>query len=60
MQHGYCPECDSELKFHNELEVGERLNCQVCRAYLIVVGVHPVELDWVYLDDQIKVGDEEV
>lgn len=56
---GSCPECDADIQVAEEIENGARLRCPVCRAYLIVVGTGPVELDWVYIEDQLKLGDEE-
>jgi lysine biosynthesis protein LysW len=56
---GSCPECDADIQVAEDVEKGERLRCPVCRAYLIVVGTRPVELDWVYLEDQLKLGDQE-
>lgn len=60
MLDGFCPECDSLIIFRDEPQTGNRINCPTCEAYLFVVGLHPIELDWVYLDDQIKLGDGEI
>lgn len=59
MPKGYCPECDSDINFHEEPQLDERFYCPTCNAYLVVIGLHPIEVDWVYIDDQIKLGDAE-
>lgn len=59
MLNGYCPECDSLIIFRDEPQEGNRLNCPICDAYLFVVGLHPIKLESVYIDDQIKHGDGE-
>jgi lysine biosynthesis protein LysW len=56
---GSCPECDADIELSESIEIGERLRCPVCQAYLIVIGTGPIELDWVYVEDQLKLGDQE-
>jgi lysine biosynthesis protein LysW len=57
---GFCPECDANIEFSSDADLGERLRCQVCQAYLVVIGTQPIELDWVYIEDQLRVGGQEV
>ncbi|MEF8869076.1 MAG: lysine biosynthesis protein LysW [Haloarculaceae archaeon] len=40
-----CIECGAELTLHEDLEVGEIVDCGTCGAELEVVGVDPVELE---------------
>lgn len=56
---GYCPECDTDIHFKKEPREGQKLTCPNCAAYLIVIGVHPIELDWVYAEEQFALGEEE-
>jgi lysine biosynthesis protein LysW len=56
---GYCPECDAEIHFRNDPEEGQTLNCSTCNAYLIVIGLRPIELDWVNAEEQFAYGEEE-
>ncbi len=57
---GYCPECDSDINFTNEAHMGQKVTCSGCGAYLKVIGISPIELDWVYdIDEDISDEDEE-
>jgi len=40
-----CPECGAGVSLHDDLEVGEILDCSTCGAELEVIGVEPAELD---------------
>lgn len=40
-----CPECERPLKFSGHPHRGQRINCNNCKAKLLVVGVKPFELD---------------
>jgi alpha-aminoadipate carrier protein LysW len=40
-----CVECGAEVTLHEDLEVGEIVDCGTCGAELEVIGVDPVELD---------------
>ena len=57
---GYCPECDDNVGFRDVLKIGYKKNCPKCGAYLVVIGLHPIELDWEFEDDRIKFGEEEL
>jgi lysine biosynthesis protein LysW len=48
----YCPECDGDLKFQSSPRKGDMITCPSCGAYLEVVGLSPIELDWVLEEDQ--------
>ena len=40
-----CVECGAEVSLHEDLEVGEIVDCATCGAEREVIGVDPVELD---------------
>jgi alpha-aminoadipate carrier protein LysW len=40
-----CIECGATVSLHEDMEVGEIVDCTTCGAELEVVGVDPVELD---------------
>ena len=42
---GYCPGCDCDLPLERAVE-GLRVTCPQCGAYLEVIRVSPLELDW--------------
>ena len=40
-----CVECGAEISLHEDLEVGEIVDCGTCGSELEVVGDDPVTLD---------------
>lgn len=59
MNMGCCPECDADIVIRTSPYIGQELTCRSCYAFLIIVGLTPVELDWVHADDQIRLGDDD-
>jgi lysine biosynthesis protein LysW len=56
---GFCPECDVEIHFRKEPKEGQKITCPNCTANLVVIGLHPIELDWAYAEEQFVFGEEE-
>lgn len=46
MPTGYCPECDTDIKFNSSPRKGQEVSCPGCGAYLKVASESPIELDW--------------
>lgn len=46
-----CPECETRIRFHRPVRVGQLVICPECEADLEVRQVNPVELDWAFKDD---------
>jgi lysine biosynthesis protein LysW len=44
----YCPDCEERIVLNGHTKVGQKLACPHCRAELEVIGIDPLELDWVY------------
>jgi len=40
-----CPECGAEVSLHDDLEVGEIIDCGTCGAELEVIDVEPPVLE---------------
>ncbi len=53
----YCPKCGATIRFRVEPELGERIVCGECDEKLEVVSLNPLELDWVYEDEDADWGD---
>jgi hypothetical protein len=51
MAKGYCIECEVPLKLGNSPTKGQRVTCVKCGAFLQVVGISPIEMDWAMDDD---------
>lgn len=47
---GFCPECESLINLGEKPVTGQKVTCPDCGGYLEVVGVDPIELDWVFAD----------
>jgi lysine biosynthesis protein LysW len=51
MAQGFCPECDGSINLGNNPSKNQKVTCQSCGAYLEVVAISPIELDWAFDDD---------
>jgi lysine biosynthesis protein LysW len=54
-----CPDCGEEITLHGKVELGMEVICPHCEAELEVVETVPVELDWIYEDDEDHSYEEE-
>ncbi len=58
-----CPDCEEEINFRTLPKQGQKLTCPNCEAYLQVVSVKPLRLDWdddsEYFDDDWASGDDD-
>jgi lysine biosynthesis protein LysW len=50
--YGHCPECDSRVNVGENPHEGQKVTCQNCWAYLHIIGLSPIELDWIYEEDE--------
>jgi lysine biosynthesis protein LysW len=49
----YCLECRKSIDLGARPHEGQRLICSECGARLEVINLKPLELDWVYYDDEL-------
>lgn len=64
MASAFCPECDAQINVGKTPSEGQFIVCPRCRAELEIVGLDPVELDWVledeeYYDDEFEDDDDD-
>ena len=52
-----CNVCGEVIKAGLRLKIGQRLSCPACKAVLEIVGLDPLELDWLYFDHSVDEGD---
>jgi hypothetical protein len=50
----FCVHCDHRIDLGLGIGVGRRVACPACGAYLEVISLSPIELDWAY--DQPQTG----
>jgi lysine biosynthesis protein LysW len=48
---GFCPECERNVPLGENPFIGQQVSCTKCGAFLEVVDLSPVQLDWAYDDD---------
>lgn len=59
-QHGYCPDCDTRVRFGRKVKIGKMTTCIECGTMLEVVGINPIELTWAdYENDSLYDNDNE-
>jgi len=58
MARGFCPECDASIDLGNTPAKGQKVTCKSCGAYLEVVAISPIELDWAF-DEEVDYDDDD-
>ncbi len=51
MEMGFCPECDADIAVGKKPFVGQKITCGNCGAYLRIISLSPIEIDWADDDD---------
>jgi lysine biosynthesis protein LysW len=46
-----CAECDEDIQIPGRPRLGQKVSCPHCGAQLEVVDLEPLELDWVFDDE---------
>jgi len=54
-----CPDCGEKISIQGEIRLGREVTCPNCEAELEIVETVPVELDWVYDEDEEYIDDED-
>ena len=47
-----CPICEEKIKLSNKVSILDRLTCPTCDALLEVLSTNPIEIDWIYYDEE--------
>ena len=48
-----CPGCDEDIRFPGRPRLGQLVTCHRCGARLEVIDVGPLELDWIFEDEDL-------
>jgi hypothetical protein len=51
MNKAKCPICEEKILLNEKVKFLDRVSCPTCDALLEVVNTSPVELDWIYFDE---------
>ena len=54
-----CPDCGARIAVQSPVRVGQQVRCPNCDAELEVIDTNPVELDWVYEDEESDEDEDE-
>ena len=54
MKTAICPICEERIQVGKRISIRDRLCCPTCEALLEVMSTNPVEVDWIYYDDELK------
>jgi uncharacterized protein YbaR (Trm112 family) len=47
-----CPICEEKIKLSKKVSFLDRLSCPTCDALLEVINTNPIEIDWIYYDEE--------
>lgn len=47
-----CPICEEKIKLNRKVSLLDRISCPTCDALLEVTNTNPVEVDWIYFDEE--------
>jgi lysine biosynthesis protein LysW len=58
MPYTRCPHCEKRIYFPEMPDIGDIVECQFCKARLEVVGLRPIELDWLWEEEEEEEEEE--
>jgi lysine biosynthesis protein LysW len=54
MAMGICLGCDEDIRFPGRPRLGQMVTCHRCGAHLQVIDVNPLELDWMFDEEDLE------
>jgi lysine biosynthesis protein LysW len=51
MAGGHCPDCGIKIALGRDPKKGQMVTCPKCSAYLELINISPIELDWAIEDE---------
>ena len=54
MNTAYCPICEERILLGKKISILDRVCCPTCEALLEVLNTNPIEIDWIYFDDEFE------
>lgn len=59
MPYARCPQCEEKIYFPEMPDIGDIVECHSCETRLEVVGLRPIELDWLWEEEAEEEEEEE-
>ena len=50
MPHVFCLDCDRKIMLHTDISVGDQVACSSCDSEFQIIGLSPIEIEWLYDD----------
>ncbi len=45
-----CLSCDAEIELKGKIEIGQLVTCEACEAEFEIIGLKPLQIDWLFID----------
>jgi hypothetical protein len=57
-----CVDCGSRIVLYGAASLGQELVCPLCEAVMEIIGLDPLQADWIYVEPEVDQddGEEEV
>ncbi len=55
-----CLSCDAEIEIKGKVEIGQLVTCEACEAEFEIIGLKPLQIDWLFIDfeDEDEEGED--
>ena len=53
-----CIDCGSRIGLYGAINLGQELVCPLCDAVIEIVGLDPLEADWIYVEPESDPDDK--
>jgi uncharacterized paraquat-inducible protein A len=54
-----CVDCGTRIDLIGEVKMGQGLTCPECGTVMEIVGLDPIEVDWIYDEPEYDPNEEE-
>jgi transcription initiation factor IIE alpha subunit len=54
-----CVDCESRITLNAAVNLGQELVCPLCDAVMEIVGLDPLEADWIYEEPEYDQDEDE-
>ena len=54
-----CIDCESRIALNGAIKLGQELVCPLCDAVMEIVGLDPLQADWIYEETEYDPDEDE-